>query len=184
MKAATAINDAVDVSPERLQRFFSKEGEFYRVRKDLREMVLFAHHNLVKDPPFSHLDLVSCRNLLIYLNHTAQERVMEVLHFALNPNGYLFVGSSESMEGSSDLFAAVNKDAHIYQSRGGAMRLGLQVPPLTYSRGMPRLHAPEPPPEVRARERLIPSDSAPAPAGGVRAAVDRRQRRVRDRARV
>ena len=61
-----------------------QEGERYRVRKELREMVLFAHHNLIKDPPFSHLDLVSCRNLLIYLNRTAQQRVMEVLHFALN----------------------------------------------------------------------------------------------------
>ena len=89
------LNDVADVSPERLRRFFTKEGDTYRVRKELREMILFAHHNVIKDPPFSHLDLVSCRNLLIYLNR-AQRRVLEVMHFALNAGSYLFLGSSES----------------------------------------------------------------------------------------
>ena len=70
------LNDAADVSPDRLLRFFTKEGEAYRVRQDLRESILFSQHNIIKDPPFSHLDLVSCRNLLIYLNRTAQRRVM------------------------------------------------------------------------------------------------------------
>jgi two-component system, chemotaxis family, CheB/CheR fusion protein len=88
------LNDAADVSPERLRRFFTKEGQAYRVRQDLRESILFSQHNVIKDPPFSHLDLVSCRNLLIYLNQTAQRRVMEVIHFALSPGRYLFLGSS------------------------------------------------------------------------------------------
>src|SRR5204862_3010038 len=66
--------DVADISPVRLRRFFTKEPEGYRVRRDLRERVLFAHHNLIKDPPFSHLDLVTCRNLLIYFNRAAQER--------------------------------------------------------------------------------------------------------------
>jgi two-component system CheB/CheR fusion protein len=122
------LNDAADVSPERLRRFFVKEGESFRVRKDLRETVLFARHNVIKDPPFSHLDLVSCRNVLIYLNRTAQQRVLEVIHFGLNAGGFLFLGTSESVEGAADLFAAVDKDAHIYQSRGVAARLRLPLP--------------------------------------------------------
>ena len=116
------LNDAADVSSERLRRFFTKEGESYRVRRELRETVLFAQHNLIKDPPFSHLDLVSCRNLLIYLNHTAQERVMETIHFALKPAGYFFIGSSESVDGSGDLFMAIDKEHHIFQSRQVAAR--------------------------------------------------------------
>jgi two-component system, chemotaxis family, CheB/CheR fusion protein len=118
-----SIKDAADVSPERLQRFFTKEGENYRVRRELREMILFAQHNILKDPPFSHLDLVTCRNMLIYFNHTAQERVMETAHFALNPGGFLFIGASESVDGASDLYAPVNKELRIYQSRQAAARL-------------------------------------------------------------
>jgi len=111
------LNDAADVSPERLRRFFNKEGDGYRIRREIREMILFASHNFLKDPPFSHLDLVSCRNVLIYLNHTAQERIMETFHFALRPGGYLFLGLSESAESASDLYTAFNRDIHIFQSR-------------------------------------------------------------------
>ena len=111
------INDAADVSPERLRRFFMKEGEEYRIRREIREMVLFANHNVIKDPPFSHLNLVTCRNLLIYLNHPAKERVMETVHFALDPGGYLFLGTSESVESASDLFAAFSRENHVYRSR-------------------------------------------------------------------
>ena len=111
------LNDAADVSPERLRRFFAKEGEEYRIRREIRDMVLFANHNVIKDPPFSHLDLVTCRNLLIYLNHQAQERMMETLHFALEPGGYLFLGSSESVDGAGDLFAATSREHHVFQSR-------------------------------------------------------------------
>jgi len=112
-----SINDAADVSPDRLRRFFSKEEHGFRVRREIREMILFANHNVMKDPPFSRLHLVSCRNMLIYLNQSAQTRVMERLHFALNPGGYLFVGSSESVDGAGDMFVAVSKEHHIYQSR-------------------------------------------------------------------
>lgn len=123
--------DAADIPPERLRRYFTKETEGYRVRREVRETVLFAHHNLIKDPPFSHLDLASCRNLLIYLNRAAQERVMQVLHFALNPGGYLFLGTSESVDGATDLFVTVDKDAHVYQSRGASPRVVLPVPELS-----------------------------------------------------
>jgi two-component system, chemotaxis family, CheB/CheR fusion protein len=114
--------DVADVSPERLRRFFVRETSEYRVRRDLRETVLFAHHNLLRDPPFSHLDLVCCRNLLIYLNRDAQARAIQTLQYALRPGGYLFLGSSESPEGMSDLFATIDKDAHIYEARTVAAR--------------------------------------------------------------
>jgi two-component system, chemotaxis family, CheB/CheR fusion protein len=111
------LNDVADVSPERLRRFFNKEGDIYRIRREVRENVMFAFHNFLKDPPFSHLDLISCRNVMIYLNHVAQERVTETFHFALNPGGYLFLGSSESVDGATDLYAAYNRENHIFQSR-------------------------------------------------------------------
>src|SRR6185436_12647639 len=110
------INDAADVSTERLRRFFNKEGDGYRIRREVREMILFANHNFIKDPPFSHLDLISCRNVLIYLNHTAQERVMETFHFALKQQGILFLGLSESADSASDLYTPYNREFHIFQS--------------------------------------------------------------------
>jgi two-component system CheB/CheR fusion protein len=116
------LNDAADVSPERLMRFFTKEGDSYRVIREIREMILFASHNFLKDPPFSRLDLVTCRNVLIYLNSTAQERVMETFHFALKPGGFLFLGSSESVDGASDLYATVSRENHILQARQAAIR--------------------------------------------------------------
>jgi len=111
------LNDVADISPDRLRVFFSKEGEGFRVQREIREMILFVNHNLLKDAPFSHLDLISCRNLLIYLNRTAQERVLETLHFALNPNGYLFLGGSELPDVAGDLYATVSREQHIFQSR-------------------------------------------------------------------
>ncbi|QRR00660.1 PAS domain S-box protein [Dyadobacter sandarakinus] len=116
------LNDAADVSPERLRRFFMLEGDDYRVRQEIRELVLFAQHNVLKDPPFSRLDLISCRNLLIYLNQTAQERVMETFHFALKPGGHLLLGLSETTDGAGDLFATLSREHHIYESRPVAVR--------------------------------------------------------------
>lgn len=116
------INDAADVSADRLRRFFNKEGDGYRVRREIREMILFANHNFLKDPPFSRLDMVTCRNVLIYLNHTAQERVMETFHFALKPGGFLFLGSSESVNGAGDLYATFNRESHLFQARKVANR--------------------------------------------------------------
>ena len=109
--------ETADVSPERLRRYFVKEEEGYRVRHELRERVLFAHHNLIKDPPFSHLDFVTCRNVLIYLNRSAQERTMQLLHFALEPEGYLLLGTAETVDGASQLFSTADKAHHLYQSR-------------------------------------------------------------------
>jgi two-component system CheB/CheR fusion protein len=105
-----------DVSEERLRRFFTRDGEFYRVKRDLRDVVLFASHSLLKDPPFSRLDLISCRNLLIYLDRDLQHQVLATLHYGLNPDGYLFLGSSESAEHADVLFRTVDRDARIFQS--------------------------------------------------------------------
>jgi two-component system CheB/CheR fusion protein len=116
------INDATDVSTERLRRFFNKEGDGYRIRREIREMVLFANHNFIKDPPFSHLDLISCRNVLIYLNRLAQERVMETFHFALNTGGFLFLGTSESVNAANNLYDIVSREHPIFKSRQATMR--------------------------------------------------------------
>jgi two-component system CheB/CheR fusion protein len=110
---------AANVSPARLQRFFSQEPGGYRVKKTIREKVLFANHDMLKDPPFLRLDLLSCRNVLIYLQRDTQHRLLELFHFALRPAGYLFLGGSESTEAASKLFAAVDKKRQIYRSLDG-----------------------------------------------------------------
>ncbi|MEO8701805.1 MAG: CheR family methyltransferase [Kofleriaceae bacterium] len=112
-----------DVTPARLERFFVPEGEGYRVAQELREMVLFSPHNLLRDPPFSRLDLVTCRNLLIYLNREAQERVLTTFHFALRPEGRLFLGSSETPE-TAALFSALDLKNRIFGRRVAQSMLG------------------------------------------------------------
>jgi two-component system CheB/CheR fusion protein len=118
---------AADVSESRLRRFFVKEHRGYRIRREVREVVLFAVHDLLKDPPFSRLDLISCRNLLIYLNREAQTRVFEIFHFALKQDGLLFLGLSESIDDGNALFAILDKKNRIY-GRKSAARVGLPVP--------------------------------------------------------
>lgn len=116
-----------DVSEERLRTFFTKEPGCYRVRRSVRESVLFALHDLLKDSPFSRLDLISCRNLLIYLRREAQNRVFDIFHFALLPGGRLFLGSSESAEDEAPLFRQDDKKHRLY-TRLTAPRVGLSVP--------------------------------------------------------
>jgi two-component system CheB/CheR fusion protein len=106
-----------DVSAERLERFFTREGEYYRVKRELRDAVLFTNHNVLRDPPFSQQDLIACRNVLIYLQRSVQDRVFDIFHYALNPEGYLFLGSSETAEHLPDRFSIVDKNHRIYQSR-------------------------------------------------------------------
>ncbi len=105
---------ARDVRPQRLGRFFVKEDGGYRIKQEIREMVIFAPQNVLKDPPFTKLDLVACRNLLIYLRPAAQERLLSLFHYALRPGGILFLGLSESITGLSDHFAVMNKKWKIY----------------------------------------------------------------------
>lgn len=104
-----------DVSPTRLKRFFQDQGDHYRIGKRLRESIIFAAQNMISDPPFSKLDMISCRNLLIYLEPDVQRRMIEMFHFALAPGGYLFLGSSESAERPARLFDAVSKADRIYR---------------------------------------------------------------------
>ncbi len=118
---------AADVSEERLRRWFLKEARGYRVRREIRELVLFALHDVLKDSPFSRLDLVSCRNLLIYLTNEAQSRAFDIFHFALRPGGRLFLGTSESIENDGVLFSTLDKKYRIYAQRPGA-RMTLPVP--------------------------------------------------------
>jgi two-component system CheB/CheR fusion protein len=106
-----------DVPPVRLRRFFTKEPGGYRVQKHIREMVMFAPHNLIKDPPFSRVDLVSCRNLLIYLNREIQGGVLDIIHFALRPDGFMMLGTSESIDETHDMFAIVDKPNRLYRAQ-------------------------------------------------------------------
>jgi two-component system CheB/CheR fusion protein len=108
---------AVDVSPQRLERFFGREGSSYRIRKDIREMTVFAVQNVIKDAPFTKLDLVSCRNLLIYLNADVQKRLLPVFHYSLKAGGLLFLGPSETVGNFTDLFEPIDKRWKIYRRR-------------------------------------------------------------------
>ena len=108
---------SAEVSPQRLERFFTKEDGVYRVRKEIREMLVFAIQNVIKDPPFTKLDLICCRNLLIYLDTELQRRLLPTFHYALRPGGLLFLGSSESIGGFGDLFETIDGKWKIYRRR-------------------------------------------------------------------
>ena len=108
------------VSEERCRRFFILDGGSYVLSKDVREMCIFSPHSVIRDPPFSRMDLISCRNLLIYFGPDIQNQVIPTFHYALRPGGYLFLGSSESIGQHGELFATVVKKYRIFQSRGHA----------------------------------------------------------------
>lgn len=112
---------ATDVTPTRLRQYFTKEQSHYRIKKEVREKVLFAQHSLLRDPPFSKLHLISCRNLLIYLDREVQQEILRMFHFALRPGGYLFLGSSESADACSDLFTPIDKKNRLYRATIGAV---------------------------------------------------------------
>ena len=111
-------NIAQDVDPERLRRFFIKEDSGYRVKKNIREMVVFATQNVIKDPPFTRLDLLSCRNLMIYLEPEIQNRLIPAFHYALKPGGVLFLSPSESIASHTGLFAPLNRKWKFYRATG------------------------------------------------------------------
>jgi two-component system, chemotaxis family, CheB/CheR fusion protein len=101
---------AADVGADRLERFFEVEDDSYQVRKLVRESITFAPQNLLQDPPFSRLDLISCRNLLIYLKPDVQKKVLALFHFSLREHGHLFLGPAESMSGHDNLFHPVRRN--------------------------------------------------------------------------
>ncbi|MEG4282057.1 chemotaxis protein CheB [Microcoleus sp. A006_D1] len=127
-------NQMVDVSPERRQRFFirTEEEGSYRICKSIREMCVFARQDLGSDPPFSNLDLVSCRNVLIYLGESLQKKVMPIFNYSLNPTGFLLLGSSESTGKFSDLFNSVDKKSKIYAKKLTATRPSFAFTPSSY----------------------------------------------------
>lgn len=111
---------ADDVSDERLERFFiyDSENDTYSIVKNIREMLLFSEHNVIKDPPFSNIDLISCRNLLIYMNVEMQNYIIPLFRYSLKPEGYLVLGTSESVREYTNLFSAVDQQSRIFKSRG------------------------------------------------------------------
>ena len=115
-------NIEAEVSPERLRRFFTKEQETYRISKSIRDMCAFAKQNVTADPPFSHLDLISCRNVLIYLNPVLQKRVIPTFHYALNPSGFLLLGASETVGSFAGLFGVVDPKFRIYAKKAAGLR--------------------------------------------------------------
>jgi len=160
---------AQHVLPERLERFFIRQDHGYQVIKEIREMCIFSTHNLIKDPPFSQLDLIACRNLLIYLEADLQRYVAGLFHYALHRGGYLFLGPSESVVGPADLFRPVDRKHRIFQ-RGDTIARPLEIAPLLRGGGggrSPERVAPPVGPRSRqeelvaALERLLLDQYAP-----------------------
>jgi two-component system CheB/CheR fusion protein len=121
---------AADISSERLHRFFIKKEDKYQIHRDIRQMVIFAKHNLVKDPPFVKIDLVTCRNLLIYLQPSLQEKVFTFFHFSLKTQGFLFLGTSETIGDNTDLFSSIDNKQRIYQYKAGYKSITQTMPSL------------------------------------------------------
>jgi two-component system CheB/CheR fusion protein len=106
-----------DISPERLRKFFTKSDGGYRINKSIRDLCMFARQNVFEDPPFSHVDLISCRNVLIYFDAALQKKVMPVFHYALRPHGFLVLGTAESVGGHAEMFALIDAKYRIYEKK-------------------------------------------------------------------
>ncbi len=123
-----AEDDLKGISQPRLRRFFVRKNGRYEVVKGLRELIIFAPQDLTSDPPFSKLDLISCRNLLIYLDQSVQKKIIQLFHFALRESGYLFLGSAENINGQDNLFETVSQKWRVYRKLGVATPVGLDLP--------------------------------------------------------
>lgn len=130
-------NIAADVSQERLHQYFIKEGNAYKIKKQIRDMIVFAVQNVIKDPPFSKIDLVSCRNLLIYMDSKLQKKVLPLCHYTLNKDGILFLGTSESIGEFTDLFHPIDRKWKIFQRKDAFVTRAVDYP------GMPFYHRPK-----------------------------------------
>jgi two-component system, chemotaxis family, CheB/CheR fusion protein len=119
---------AVDVSQERLRRFFVEDGDHYRIIKEVRDRVLFTRHSVFTDPPFIRIDLVVCRNLLIHLDQEQQQQLYALLHYALNPGGYLFLGTADRADAAPELFRPIDRGVRLFQAKATQERV---VPALT-----------------------------------------------------
>ncbi len=147
---------SADVPPGRLERFFTQDpgGGVYRIQKVIRDLIVFSEQDVIRDPPFSRLDLISCRNLLIYLNGDIQKKLISLFHYALNPKGFLFLGTSETVGELSSLFAPLERKWKLYQRQNdeaGLFRpsLGEMLPRIVEPPGSLRL------PEIGARQKGV-----------------------------
>jgi two-component system, chemotaxis family, CheB/CheR fusion protein len=154
--AASAI---ADIEPRLLTKYFYHKDEGFQISRQIREMVVFAQHNLVKDPPFTNIDLISCRNLLIYLQPVLQRRVLELFNFSLNAQGILMLGSSETTGEMSDYFEPLDLKWRIYHSRGRRRKAELSEPAATFDpsrwRSAMRPSARNPIRQAHEEERLL-----------------------------
>jgi two-component system CheB/CheR fusion protein len=132
-----SANIAADVSHERLSRFFIKEESGYRVGKEIREMITFATQNIIMDPPFTKLDILICRNLLIYLTPELQKKLLPLFHYSLNPGGVLFLGSAEAVSTFTDLFAPLNIKARLFRRCESALPSEPLVFPVSFIPALP-----------------------------------------------
>jgi len=130
---------AADVSAERLARFFTSEadGQAYRIKKSIRDQLIFSEQDLIRDPPFSRLDLLSCRNVLIYMDTELQKRLIPLFHYALRPDGVLFLGTSEGVGSFESLFDAVDRKAKIFRRRADSSSGRLVLPGRTFPAAPP-----------------------------------------------
>ena len=135
---------SVDVNPERLRKYFSKEDNHYQIKKSIREMVIFAPQNVIKDPPFTKLDLLCCRNLLIYFGPELQKKLLPIFHYSLKPGALLFLGTSETIGQSTDLFAILEKKWKIFKRKTSEIT------------GHSALYFPPPSPTVKKQGEGIP----------------------------
>ncbi len=152
------------VSPDRLRRFFVKRNNRYQVTKEIREMVLFSEHNLISDPPFSRQDLIVCRNLLIYLGSHLQNKLIPLFHYALRPQGYLFLGPSENITAHGELFRPIDARFRITQRKGTALGSATTIGLRQSRRGTVAGNPPEPDQAIDLtdlRQRIVLDEFAP-----------------------
>lgn len=160
---------AKDLTTDRLRKHFIADGENYRVKKRLREMCIFSPHDIIRDPPFSRLDLVSCRNLLIYLESELQERLVPLFHYSLSSGGYLFLGPSETLTKHSSLFTALDQKVRLFKRREITTRPSVDFPiteAVDRQRHLPHLDDTQvvtaDPGYMRSAERRVLREFAPA----------------------
>jgi two-component system, chemotaxis family, CheB/CheR fusion protein len=152
-RAGTYVdNIAVDVSEDRLRRFFTKTNGSYQISKAVRDLCVFSKHDVTRDTPFAHLDLISCRNLLIYLGLPLQKRVLPYFHYALRPDGYLVLGTAETIGTHGDLYQVVDQDNRVYAKKPVPSRYTVEFP---VSEARPGRAASAPPPTVRSPHGAI-----------------------------
>jgi len=159
-------NISSDVSEERLQRFFTKDERGYRVRKEIREMVVFAPQNLIMDPPFTKLDILSCRNLLIYLTPEVQKKLIPLFYYSLSPGGILLLGSAETVGGFTNLFAGASLKSRLFRRTESTLPLERVEFPASFGAGPPAgaeaRPAPRPPASLQSlADQLVLQHYAP-----------------------